>query len=378
MIKHETQEALEKAKDLDHVEVETRPSPHHMIREIYEQPNGVAETLAVCFQDARRIVEQLDPEKIGMVYFTGSGTSYHACLAANYALAGLTKIFTSSLPASEFPSWVRQMQRKQTILIAISQSGESVDVNTAVRTAVDSDMRVVAVTNTPESTLAKSSELRMVSKAGEEKAVTATKSFTATLAAAYALVLELARGSGISPHNYENLAADLKMAPDQVRQTLALCDAKTRALSAEFEGKEFFFILGSGPNYATALEGALKLKESCNLYAEGFASREFLHGPMQLVDHRTPVFILESPGETEQARRLTESFQRFGAPTVLIRQTDGQSPSKEIGSVEVSANSAEIFSPLSYVVPLQLYAYYSSVIRGLNPDRPEKLKKVVK
>lgn len=378
MIQHETREALEKAKDLEYLEADTHPSPHHMIREIYEQPKGMAETLAVCFHDARRIVEQLHAEKIGMVYFTGSGTSYHACLAANYALAGLTKIFTSSLPASEFPSWVRQMQREQTILIAISQSGESVDVNTAVKTAVDSDMRIVAVTNTPESTLAKSTELRMVSKAGEEKAVTATKSFTATLAAAYALVLELARASGISPHIYDNLAAGLKKAPDQVRQTLALCDAKTRALSAEFKEKEFFFILGSGPNYATALEGALKLKESCNLYAEGFASREFLHGPMQLVDLRTPVFILESPGETEQARRLTQSFQRFGAPTVLIRQTDEQSPSKDIGSVEVSTNSAEIFSPLSYVVPLQLYAYYSSVIRGLNPDRPEKLKKVVK
>ena len=313
-----------------------------------------------------------------MVYFTGSGTSYHACLAANYALAGLTKIFTSSLPASEFPSWVRQMQREETILVAVSQSGESVDVNTAVKTALETGMRVVAVTNTSGSTLAKSSELRMVSKAGEEKAVTATKSFTATLAATYAFVLELAKGSGLSSVNYENLVAELKKAPDQVRQTLTLCEAKARALSGKFKDREFFFILGSGPNYATALEGALKLKESCNLYAEGFASREFLHGPMQLVDNRTPVFILESPGETEQARRLSESFQRFGAPTALIRETVGLSSSEEIASLEVSASSAEILSPLSYVIPLQLYAYYSSVIRGLNPDRPEKLKKVVK
>lgn len=150
------------------MEVDARPL-HHMIREIYEQPKGLAETLAVCFRDARRIVEQLHSEKIGMVYFTGSGTSYHACLAANYALAGLTKIFTSSLPASEFPSWVRQMQREETILVAVSQSGESVDVNTAVKTALETGMRVVAVTNTPGSTLAKSSELRMVSKAGKRR-----------------------------------------------------------------------------------------------------------------------------------------------------------------------------------------------------------------
>lgn len=208
--------------------------------------------------------------------------------------------------------------------------------------------------------------------------MTATKSFTATLAATYAFVLELAKGSGLSSVNYENLVAELKKAPDQVRQTLTLCETKARALSGEFKDREFFFILGSGPNYATALEGALKLKESCNLYAEGFASREFLHGPMQLVDNRTPVFILESPGETDQARRLSESFQRFGAPTALIRETVGLSSSEEIASLEVSASSAEILSPLSYVIPLQLYAYYSSVIRGLNPDRPEKLKKVVK
>jgi len=338
----------------------------------------MAETLAVCFHDAKGIVEQLLAEKIGMVYFTGSGTSYHACLAANYALAGLTKIYTSSLHASEFASWVGQVKREETVLVAVSQSGESVDVNTAVKTALESGMRVVAVTNTPESTLAASSELRMVSRAGEEKAVTATKSFTATLAATYALVLELAKGSGLSSVNYENLAAELKNTPDQVRQTLTLCEGKARALSAEFKEREFFFILGSGPNYATALEGALKLKESSNLYAEGFASREFLHGPMQLVDNRTPVFILESPGETDEARRLSESFRRFGAPTALIKEVAGQSSSEEPAGFEVSASSAEIFSPLSYVIPLQLFAYHSSVIRGLNPDRPEKLKKVVK
>jgi glucosamine--fructose-6-phosphate aminotransferase (isomerizing) len=349
-----------------------------MIAEIFEQPKAVAETLAKSFGDARRVVEQLDLQKLGMVYFTGSGTSYHACLAANYALSTLTRVLASSLPASEFPSWVRQPHREETVLVAISQSGESSDVMSAVDSARRSGMRVVAVTNTPQSNLAKSTKLQMIANAGEEKAVTATKSFSATLAATYALVLELARASGATSQSYDELASELGKVPGRMEETLRLCDNACKTLASELKEKEFVFLLGSGPNHFTALEGALKLKESCNVYAEGFATREFLHGPTQLVDKRTPVFIIEGQGESEQAYRLVESFMRFGAPTVVIREKSEAAPSKGMVTLEVAPDVAEVFSPLVYVVPLQLYAYYSSVMRGLNPDRPEKLRKVVK
>lgn len=349
-----------------------------MIKEIREQPKAIADTLAESFSTAEKIAQQLRVDKIGMVYFTGSGTSYHACLAANYALSTLTRIFATSLPASEFSSWVRRTTRAENVLIAISQSGESADVMAAADSAIDSGMQVVAVTNSPQSGLARATELKIVAKAGKEKAVTATKSFTATLAATYALVIELAHAAGSLPQNSEPLAAALRNSAGHVERTLELCEDSARALALKFKDKEFFFMLGSGPNYPTALEGALKLKESCNLYSEGFATREFLHGPMQLVDSRTPVFILQGQGETEQVHELGLSFLRFGAPTIVVRRKDEETLPSNLLTLEVAPDVAEVFSPLIYVVPLQLYAYYSSVIRGLNPDRPEKLTKVVK
>jgi glucosamine--fructose-6-phosphate aminotransferase (isomerizing) len=218
----------------------------------------------------------------------------------------------------------------------------------------------------------------MVAEAGEEEAVTATKSFTATLAATYALATELARDSGATTQDPDTLTRALRSTSNQVRETLALCGDTSQALASKFKDKEFFFILGSGPNYATALEGALKLKESCNLYSEGFATREFLHGPMQLVDSGTPVFILQSQGESKQVHDLGASFLRFGAPTTVIRRKGEGTLKEDLPAIEVAPDVAEVFSPLIYVIPLQLCAYYSSVIRGLNPDRPEKLTKVVK
>lgn len=351
---------------------------YNMMKEIHEQPTAIADTLKATFAQAKEVVDLLDVQNLGMIYFTGSGTSYHACLAANYALSTLTTIFSTSLPASEFASWVRQGRRTGTFLVAISQSGESADVLSAVKSAADSEMRTIGVTNSPGSSLAKSTEFQLVSKAGEEKAVTATKSYTATLAATYALVLELSRAFASGAESYERLCVALGKASNQVDHTIRICDGPMGQLATKFVDREFYFILGSGPNYSTALEGALKLKETCNLHAEGFATREFLHGPIQLVDARTPVFVLRGPEEADRATKLEERFLRFGAPTIVIKQNEDHSTVRSLDSVKVATDVDEVFSPLVYVIPLQLYAYYLSLHRGLNPDRPEKLTKVVK
>jgi glucosamine--fructose-6-phosphate aminotransferase (isomerizing) len=347
-----------------------------MLREIYEQPRGIADTLEETFTQAREIVRLLDVQNLAMVYFTGSGTSYHACLAANYATSTLTKVFSTSLPASEFASWVGPTGRENTILVAISQSGESSDVLAAVKSASNSGIRTIGITNSPRSALTSSTDCSLVSRAGEERAVTATKSFTSTLAAAYALVLELARVFPSESFPHSRLSEALNRTSSQVEHTIQLCDSPTRELAAKFAEREFYFILGSGPNYATALEGALKMKETCNVHAEGFATREFLHGPMQLVETRTPVFILQGLEETEQVRRLEESFHRFGASTVVIKRENDDDGG--VSGIGVADDIEEVFSPLVYVVPMQMYAYYSAVQRGLNPDHPEKLTKVVK
>jgi len=348
-----------------------------MLQEIHEQPKAIADTLLEAFEKARNIVHQLAPSKLAMVYFTGSGTSYHACLAANYALSTLTRISSTTLPASEFSSWVSQTDRTGTAVVAISQSGESVDALAAVNAASSAGMHTIGVTNSPGSTLVKQTEFQLLARAGEEKAVTATKSFTATLAAAYALVSELARADGSGTENYD-LERSLLGASDQVRLTITSSEDQAKALASKFADKQMYFILGSGPNMPSALEGALKLKESCNVYAEGFATREFLHGPMQLVDSRTPVFLLQGPQEAEQVLQLAKSFLRFGAPTVIIKRKAADNGEVGLEAIDVAPGLEEVFSTLIYVIPLQLYAFYSALNRGLNPDNPVKLTKVVK
>jgi glucosamine--fructose-6-phosphate aminotransferase (isomerizing) len=159
--------------------------------------------------------------------------------------------------------------------------------------------------------------------------------------------------------------------------TIASSEDRAKALASKFVDKQMYFILGSGPNFPTALEGALKLKESCNLYAEGFATREFLHGPMQLVDSRTPVFLLQGSQESEQIAQLAKSFLKFGALTVVIKRKPAHAID-ELDSIDVAPDVEDVFSPLVYVIPLQLYAFYAALNRGLDPDNPIKLTKVVR
>ena len=349
-----------------------------MWREIHEQPEVIDATLQEAFMQARDIVHELDVSTLSMVYFTGSGTSYHACLAANFALSTLTRIASTSLPASEFSSWVRESERTGTAVVALSQSGESFDVLAAVKSARGAGMRTIGLTNSEGSTLVNRSEFRIVAKAGEEKAVTATKSFTATLAAAYALVLEFGRALEPISEANEKLVRSLLNTSEQIKVTIDLSEARIKALTSKLADKELYFILGSGANFPSALEGALKLKESCNFYAEGFATREFLHGPMQLVDPRTPVFLLQGPEESEQVAQLAKSFLKFGAPTVIIRRKSPASTADDLDTIDVVSDIENVFSPLVYVIPLQLYAFYAAVEKGLNPDSPEKLTKVVR
>jgi glucosamine--fructose-6-phosphate aminotransferase (isomerizing) len=257
-------------------------------------------------------------------------------------------------------------------------SGESVDVLGAVQSATAAGMRTIGITNSEGSSLTSQTNFQLVAKAGEEKAVTATKSFTTTLVLAYALVLELARAIAPNASDYELLEATLGNAPDQMQRTIALCESDVKGLSSKLAEKQLYFILGSGSNYPSALEGALKLKESCNLFAEGFATREFLHGPMQLVDSRTPVFLLQGAQENEEQAQLAKSFLKFGAPTVMIKPKSDDIPWGGVDSIEVAEKIDVIFSPLVYVIPLQLYAFHTALGKGLNPDSPVKLTKVVR
>ena len=350
---------------------------HHMLREIGEEPKVVEATLKQSRKAVARIAEEVKSKDYRLVYITGSGTSYHAGLACQYVMFHFGTALTSLIPASEFPFWVPSTIDRKALLMAISQSGESADALKAADTALDRGMDILAVTNTKGSTLARKAQYTLLTRAGKELAVTATKSYIAQLTILYLFALESAERGGTSG-DLTVLRQRLFETPRLISEVLESYNDTMLRLAEDHKDKSLFFALGSGPNYATALETALKMKEACNIFAEGFASREFLHGPIQLVNEKTPVIFIMSSDEVEDLMSLLRSVRRFNAPIISV--SDDKEELRDISSETISVPKSlpTIFSPILYIVPIQLFAYYSSVSRGLNPDKPEKLTKVVK
>jgi glucosamine--fructose-6-phosphate aminotransferase (isomerizing) len=350
-----------------------------MLAEILEEPTALTETLVGIGSSCRKIASELARERIGLVYFSGSGTSYHAALASQYLLSSSSTVPTNSIPASEFDAWVRAPSTSGNVLIAISQSGESVDILSAVETARRRGMKSVAITNAASSALARASDFAVLTQAGPEKAVTATKTFVCCLAASFLLSLEIIEASQSEVATEGSLASlrrELENSPKVVGETIRLCTDRAKVVAGYYQTYSLFFLLGRGANYLTALEGALKLKESCNVMAEGHAAREFLHGPMQLVDASTPVIAISTKSDYASLEPLSESFGRLGAPILRIAEVDLSRRGET--ELRVAEGLSEPLSPLAFIVPIQLFAYYSAVSRGLNPDQPTKLTKVVR
>jgi glucosamine--fructose-6-phosphate aminotransferase (isomerizing) len=347
-----------------------------MIHEILQEPSAVESTLLNL--DEKLHSESIDLKGFDICYLTGSGSSYHACIAGQYAISSFVGAISSSIPASEFASWIPPHAGRRALTIAVSQSGESIDVLNAAKAAIENKFTVLAISNTAGSALSRIAHHTLLTSAGREKAVTATKTYVCQLAALYLLALEMkAQREGVTA-SLRRLRHQLLISRKILERTLEISDEASKKLAERFSGNNLFFVLGSGPNYATALEGTLKLKEAAHVVAEGFASREFLHGPMQLIGEGTPIVTVMTPDEHELLSGLISSLVRFGAPVVWIGENLTLSMRKDVEPIELSSGFHKAFTPMAYVLPLQLFAYYSSVARGLNPDKPDKLSKVVK
>lgn len=353
-----------------------------MIKEIFEEPEVIRRTIVEEKENIRRIASLLRAENYEMTYITGSGTSYHAGLASQYALSNLTDMIVSAIPASEFNRWVPQSLSRKTLLIAISQSGESADIINAVKAALKRRMSILAVTNTLGSTLTSLADYTIFPRSGREVAVPATKTYVAQLVTIFMLALEMASFKEKHPADIENLRKSLFNVPELIEDIFRSSSGIIREAAKKYKDGNLMFILGSGPNYATALEAALKLKETCMVFAEGFATREFLHGPIRLVDERTLVIMICPSDEIDDYVSLSSSFKGFGASIISIIEKD-ESSRKSLANISndvfyVPPGLPKIFSPIIFVVPIQMFAYYLSIFRGLNPDMPEKLTKVVR
>ncbi len=329
-----------------------------MISEIREQPKAVERTIESAVDEIRSAASLLDDR---FVYTTGSGSSYHASLVLHRLLMKVSNLKSTSIPSSELPEWLPP-EIKNSALVAFSQSGESKDVLVAVDyfRRVSRDGVVVSVTNTPKSTLARVSDDVILTRAGEERAVAATKSYTTQLVVSFMLALKIAEQRGIV---LDELVSELSIISKKMEKTIDLSFDLMEDIAKEIREVPFGFILGKGPNYPTALEGALKLRETANLHYVGYAAREFLHGPIQLVDRGTPVISLNWVEMKEVVRRV----RSFGGRVIRIGVG---------GEIPIPETRYE-FSPLLMVIPLQVLAYNISLLRGLDPDKPEKLGKVV-
>jgi len=345
--------------------------PHYMLKEIFEQPRAVRETLIKASENISEFVNEL--EKANTIYLTAAGTSYHACLCAQYAFAqyGLR---THAIIASEF----REVAcvDEDTIIVAVSQSGETMDVLQAIRWAKEKGAKILAITNRIGSSLMREAHLTVIMGAGPEIGVAATKTFLSQVAVLSLAIIEYAKRRG---YDIDDIAQKLNESPEHIEQVVKKADEWAKSLSEEMKEKTNAFFIGRGIGLPIALEGALKLKEISYIHAEGYPAGESKHGPIALIEPGFPVIaVLLNDKLHELVVSNIHELKARGAWTIIIAE-EGDEDAKRYGDrvFYVPKGFSNILAPLVYEPPLQLLAYWTAVKRGCDPDRPRNLAKSV-
>lgn len=352
--------------------------PHFMIKEIHEQPDCLRNTLRVQEHYADLMSTFLDRARD--VYMVACGTSYHACLAASYMFSKLAFLPTYPIIASEFTEQCGKSVNIDSTILAVSQSGETADTLASVSTARERAATILGLTNAIGSTLTRVSRVYIGQQSGPEIGVAATKTFTSQLSVMAQLALRLAKKRGkVSQDEMDYLAEKLKKLPDIVQEIILKQEEKTKQMARKYKDAKAFFFLGRGINTATAYEGRLKLMEIAYIPAIAFPAGESKHGPISLVEPGFPVvFVCAKDGTHKTLIGNIMEMKARGASIIAIVE-EGDEEIKKLADdyIEVPKDIPEVLSPVPFVVPLQMLAYYMAVERGLNPDRPRNLAKSV-
>ncbi len=359
---------------------------YFMLKEIAEQPTAVADTLLGHFVDGRIVLDEQrlsDQElrEVDKVFIVACGTAFHSGLLAKYAIEHWTRLPVEVELASEF-RYRDPVLDRGTLVIAISQSGETADTLEAVRHAKAQKAKVLAICNTNGSQIPREADAVLYTRAGPEIGVAATKTFLAQIAANYLVGLALAQARGTKyPDEVEREYRELESMPDQVARVLEHVEPIT-TLGQAFAQSHAVLFLGRHVGYPVALEGALKLKELAYMHAEGFAAGELKHGPIALIDEDLPVIVvMPSPknSATLHAKLLSNirEVQARGAVTVVIAE-EGDDTVRPYADhlFEIPAVST-LFQPLLSTVPLQVFAAAVARARGYDVDKPRNLAKSV-
>ena len=352
--------------------------PHFMLKEIYEQPDSLRNGLRLQEQYVNLLTQFLDRGK--EVYLTAAGTSYHSCLAASYVFSKLSRLTTNPVVSSELTERYGSTVGIDSIVLAISQSGETYDTLKAIDHARMRAATVLGITNTVGSTLTRVSRAYIIQQSGPEIGVAATKTFTSQVLVLAQLALRLAKQRGkLSQDELDELDADIKKIPDWVQETLDMCSEKTKKLAENYLDDKLFLFLGRGVSSATALEGRLKLLEITYVPALAYPAGESKHGPISIIEDGVTCVFICPRGDTHSHIIGSIMEMKARGARILAICEEGDEEIKRLADdfVEMPRGIPEALSPIPYVVPMQLIAYHLAVMKGLDPDKPRNLAKSV-
>jgi glucosamine--fructose-6-phosphate aminotransferase (isomerizing) len=367
--------------DWEAEDVELGGYEDYMLKEIHDQPTALRNTLSGRL-DADGAVDlsevDLDLTGVDRVAIVACGTAYHAGLLGKEAIERLARLPVEVAVASEY-RYANPIGDEKTLVVAISQSGETTDTLAAVGAARAFGGRILAVTNTQGSLITREADAVLLTRAGPEIGVAATKTFVAQIAALYLLALGLARAKGGTPEaELLGLGRDLRRAPEKVEETLELLEGRLGEALDLFAEARCALFLGRGTSHPVVLEGALKLKEISYLPAEGYPAGEMKHGPIALVDEYCPVVAVLGDGlMREKTLSNVEETVARGANVIAVAREDDRAARRVARVLLPVPEAPGILGPFVYSVPLQLLAYRFAKSRSLDVDKPRNLAKSV-
>ena len=376
-------ERAEHISQLSNKAVELNGYRHYMLKEIYEQPYAVTQTLEGRITQTKVLEESFGFgaskvfDTIEGINIVACGTSYHAGLLARYWFEAIAGIPCNVEIASEF-RYRKPVARKNQLLVTISQSGETADTLAALKEAKARGFgHSLTICNAPESSLVRGSDLCLMTRAGPEIGVASTKAFTTQLVSLLLLVIVLGRRHQVDAETEAHLVNELRTLSRKLEEVLAL-DEQIKKLSERFANKHHALFLGRGTHYPVAMEGALKLKEVSYIHAEAYAAGELKHGPLALIDADMPVVAVAPNNNLLEKLKsnLQEVRARGGEMIVFADSQAGVSSGPNVEVLNV-APTDDVISPIVFTLPLQLLAYHVAVLKGTDVDQPRNLAKSV-
>jgi glucosamine--fructose-6-phosphate aminotransferase (isomerizing) len=372
-----------KESDVSHDSGDKGEFRHYMLKETYEQPIAIRNTLEGRLQgnvlNTEAFGEGADAifKDIEHVQIIACGTSYHSGMVARYWLEAMAGVSCNIEIASEF-RYRRSHVPKNALLVTISQSGETADTLAALRLAKEIGYRSsLAICNVAGSSLVRESDLAFMTKAGVEIGVASTKAFTTQLVGLLMMTLAIGRHHGMSEDCQHNVAQALLALPNKLEEVLLLSD-EIEDLAEDFADKHHALFLGRGDQYPIAMEGALKLKEISYIHAEAYAAGELKHGPLALIDAEMPVIVVAPQNDLiEKLKSNVEEVRARGGLMYVFADKSAQFASDDTMKVINVPHCDDIIAPIVYTIPLQLLSYYVAIIKGTDVDQPRNLAKSV-